>query len=598
MSEGLDRKIYTFFRKHTVDWLKMVGISTVVGAETVDVLTRNSVGDILSCSGLVKPTDATDGYAKGCTFIKTDAAAGSKSIYENTGTKDSCVFNLAGEEVPGDLVLTTNSMLVGVAGYGSALAIATNSLPGRAAADVVDITIAQARVLGRITGGSLGDIQILNEHVDAAAAIHLSKIDGLLTTAGFSITGSTSPALVLTPVAAGAGLKIHTHQMTGATYDYANEFKGECVKTSSLHDGIAADYHLAASGTTILRAVRGSAYLDTGFTMSGALATQSWLAGGVFSANVAGILNGAGVCIVGAYGEISSCSGGTLTAAKYVASLWGNSTRLTTLSSGLSALLLLTNWGIASTDYGIRIENTGTLVTGIGFAGAYTGNVVDFSGITYVPTGSAGPCLIRCGSYNVPLANNVVDQSGLIRLYMQTSADGSSYDRAIFSCLKTTGTKGIITTSGLAEVLTDGTGPANVKGCEFIVDLHETGSNLPASGIAYGGWFKITAIDGATINATARIAPLWLDNQLFGVNSATCLEYTIWSTTGGNQPRAWAGFGTTSSGWKQLFHFDSTMAAVSPFVATGCVMADGGLNVPYLKVLINATQYGIPLIAI
>ena len=177
MSEGLDRKIYTFFRKHTVDWLKMVGISTVVGAETVDVLTRNSVGDILSCSGLVKPTDATDGYAKGCTFIKTDAAAGSKSIYENTGTKDSCVFNLAGEEVPGDLVLTTNSMLVGVGGYGSAMAIATNSLPGRAAADVVDITIAQARVLGRITGGSLGAIQITDEHVDAAADITSTKID-------------------------------------------------------------------------------------------------------------------------------------------------------------------------------------------------------------------------------------------------------------------------------------------------------------------------------------------------------------------------------------------------------------------------------------
>ena len=176
-NSSLDRRIYAFFKKHSVTWLKMVGLTTVVGAETVDVLTRNQAGDILSCSGLVKPTDATDGYAKGCTFIKTDAAAGTKSIYENTGTKDSCVFNLAGEEVPGDLVLTTNSMLVGVGGYGSAMAIATNSLPGRAAADVVDITIAQARVLGRITGGSLGGIQITDEHVDAAADITSTKID-------------------------------------------------------------------------------------------------------------------------------------------------------------------------------------------------------------------------------------------------------------------------------------------------------------------------------------------------------------------------------------------------------------------------------------
>jgi len=121
-NSGLDRRIYAFFKKHSVTWLKMVGLTTVVGAETVDVLTRNQAGDILSCSGLVKPTDATDGYAKGCTFIKTDAAAGAKSIYENTGTKDSCVFNLAGEEVPGDLVLAQGSILRGSAtGYSEAV---------------------------------------------------------------------------------------------------------------------------------------------------------------------------------------------------------------------------------------------------------------------------------------------------------------------------------------------------------------------------------------------------------------------------------------------------------------------------------------------
>ncbi len=253
----------------------------------------------------------------------------------------------------------------------------------------------------------------------------------------------------------------------------------------------------------------------------------------------------------------------------------------------------------ATVSTGIKI---GSCTTHINLSGAFTGNSIDFSSVTYVPTGSAGPCLIRAGSYDVPLTNSATDQSGLIRLYMQTSADGSSYDRAIFSCLKTTGTKGIITTAGLAEVLADATGPANVKGCEFIVDLHETGSNLPASGIAYGGWFKITAIDGATINATAKIAPLWLDNQLYGANASNCLEYTIWNTTGGSKPRAWAGFGTTSDGWKQLFFFDSTMAAVEPFVATGAVITvDGGthaVTLPYLKVLVNATQYGIPLVAI
>lgn len=595
---SIDRKIFMFFRKHSIDWLKLLGISSLVGAETIDVLFRDSDGDILYASGLTKPTDTTDGYAKGCLFIKTDAAAGSKSLYENTGTKDSCVFNLVGEEVVGDLVLTTNSMIVGVAGIGSALAIATDSLPGRADGAVADITMAEARVLGRATGGHLAGIQITNEHVDAAAGIVPTKINWV---PGVVMTGNTVPGFNMHPAAAGAGLKIHTHLATGASYDYGNEFKGESVKTSGFWDGIAIDYKLNGTGTSIMRSVRATATLTTGYSMTGAdYMTQSWLIGGVFVASIetAATLNGAGVCVAGLYGGLSSHGTSTLTTAKYMTALWGDATNwLNALGTGDSSLLLLTNnAGCAIIDYGINMVSANLITTGIRFAGQYLGNVIDFSGVTYVPTGAAGPCLIRCGTYDVPLAHAVEAQSGLIRLYMETSADGASYDRGIFTCLKTTGMKGIITTAGLAEVHADATGPLNVKGCEFIAQLFDTGSNLPANAIMYGGWFKVTAIDGSTIAATAKVAPLWLDNQLYGVNASNCLEYTIWNTTGGSQPRAWAGFGTTSSGWKQLFYFDATMAAAEPFVSTGCNVTVA--SVPYLKVLINATQYGIPLIAI
>jgi hypothetical protein len=425
------------------------------------------------------------------------------------------------------------------------------------------------------------------------------QFDGNLRIAYTSVTGT---ALYINKAAnTGPTIKAHCHQLAASStlatdQVVANEFKGEFKDTIGSMDGIASHFHMAASGTGVLRAILGVAYLDSAKTLSGALATSSWLVGGAFSANVAGILSGTGVCVVGAYGEVGSCVGGTLTAAKYIASLWGNSVRGVALSSGLSALLLLTQWGAATVDYGIRIENTGTLTTGIGFSGAFVGNVIDFSGITYVPTGSAGPCLIRCGTYDVPLAHAVEAQSGLIRLYMETSADGSSYDRAVFACLKTTGTKGIIPIAGLAEVHADATGPANVKGCEFIAQLFNTGSHIPASGLMFGGWFKVTAIDGSTINASATVAPIWLDNQLYGVNATGALEYTIYSTTGGSKPKAWAGFRTTSSGWSQLIYFDSTMAALEPFVSSGCSVTVA--NVPYLKVLIGTQQYGIPLIAI
>jgi len=245
----------------------------------------------------------------------------------------------------------------------------------------------------------------------------------------------------------------------------------------------------------------------------------------------------------------------------------------------------------------------GTATTGIDFTGTYTGNVIDFSNSTHVPTGSNGPCLIRAGTYGTPITNTSEDQSGLVRLYMSTSADGSSYDRGIFVTLKTSGIKGIFPIAGLAEVLAQtGNGPTKVQAAQFICDLHTTDAKLAALGGdatagMYGGWFKITAIDGATIASGARAAPIWLDNQLYGANAAAIgEEYTIFSTTGGSVPKAWAAFETTGAGWSHLFYFDETCYATVPVMTTGCTIATG--DTPYLKVLLNDTEYGIPLIAI
>lgn len=49
-------------------------------------------GDIILAKGTTVPTDATDGYAKGCLFLDSDATSGSV-LFINEGTSSSCDFN-------------------------------------------------------------------------------------------------------------------------------------------------------------------------------------------------------------------------------------------------------------------------------------------------------------------------------------------------------------------------------------------------------------------------------------------------------------------------------------------------------------------------
>lgn len=90
------------------------------------------------------------------------------------------------------------------------------------------------------------------------------------------------------------------------------------------------------------------------------------------------------------------------------------------------------------------------------------------------------------------------------------------------------------------------------------------------------------------------VYPLWLDHQMSCAVAGT--EASIKGTTGGSVPDCFIWLNTTSNGWSQFLYLDSTMATKQPFVSTGCSVTVA--SVPYLKVLVNATQYGIPLIAI
>lgn len=76
---------------------QMMGELTLTGSMptksgAVNVLIRDMEGKALYATGTTVPTDATNGFAKGCLFVDTDVATGTTGLYVNVGTKASCVF--------------------------------------------------------------------------------------------------------------------------------------------------------------------------------------------------------------------------------------------------------------------------------------------------------------------------------------------------------------------------------------------------------------------------------------------------------------------------------------------------------------------------
>jgi len=61
---------------------------------TPQILMTIPVEGILMARGTTKPADTATGYAKGCIFIDTDAAAGSV-FFVNEGDTTSADFNVA-----------------------------------------------------------------------------------------------------------------------------------------------------------------------------------------------------------------------------------------------------------------------------------------------------------------------------------------------------------------------------------------------------------------------------------------------------------------------------------------------------------------------
>lgn len=76
--------------------LQLDGRAETINSVGVTVVFKNADGHVLLCYGTTVPTADSAGFAKGCLFIKTDAADGTKGLYENQGTNALSDFNLIG----------------------------------------------------------------------------------------------------------------------------------------------------------------------------------------------------------------------------------------------------------------------------------------------------------------------------------------------------------------------------------------------------------------------------------------------------------------------------------------------------------------------
>lgn len=93
--------VWRFFIKFMKIFNREIKLCGTEKSSTLRVLARDYEGKILLCSGTAVPTGA--GYAKSCLFIKTDAASGTKGLYENQGTTAEASFNLVGDIVEAEI---------------------------------------------------------------------------------------------------------------------------------------------------------------------------------------------------------------------------------------------------------------------------------------------------------------------------------------------------------------------------------------------------------------------------------------------------------------------------------------------------------------
>jgi len=154
----------------------------------------NPAGDRVFAWGATVPSDAVDGYAKGCLFIDTDVVTGTVSVYVNQGTKDSCVFKLVN----------------------------------------VDTTVAAELAADAVETAKIKDLNVTLAKLAAAIApSHVVKYAGSFTTAGgdaaetISVPGALSTDIAIVTLKAKGGTPRTILTAVAATDGITLEFSGD-----------------------------------------------------------------------------------------------------------------------------------------------------------------------------------------------------------------------------------------------------------------------------------------------------------------------------------------------------------------------------------
>lgn len=86
---------YFLRQKTVVQLIQNAGNSETPDTTAITVLEKDSAGNVSSAKGTTVPTDTESGFAVGCEFIDTNAAAGAQ-VFLNEGSTSSCDFNVVG----------------------------------------------------------------------------------------------------------------------------------------------------------------------------------------------------------------------------------------------------------------------------------------------------------------------------------------------------------------------------------------------------------------------------------------------------------------------------------------------------------------------
>lgn len=208
--------------------IRIGGHKRVINSITIQALDYDGDGNILRASGTTVPTGGA-GYAKGCLFMKTDVATGTKGLYENEGTVDAASFNLVGAVSAGEITLAQGNVLVGNAsGVGVALNAKgdTKILVGNAT------TITSVAMSGHATLANDG-VLTLNLGTSGTPLAHTAYTESAYevhTTQSDTNAASYEPVLFSTQLtgAGQAGGRVRAYMKTNVKLGgWANAFKAE-----------------------------------------------------------------------------------------------------------------------------------------------------------------------------------------------------------------------------------------------------------------------------------------------------------------------------------------------------------------------------------